>query len=391
MFGVGIMEFRLKELVATLAGYTETGVPLIARSGGALRAAGFSDDPGLYFFVPMIARALKTDAQTAYSVFVLSSILLAAAIGLAGFFALTRDTRARVYAALVVAVLGAGAYRVADVYTVAFAYPMALVPWLLWLWSRERPPKAAGPMLAAVAGALGACAHLVRSHAATSMLLFLCVPVVFTPGRDLKTRIVWLLAFVLGAAAVLGGFSVLLNQRDAYLEAHVPGYQQTPVGHPFWHSAYLGLAYLDDRYVSAWDDTVAARKAAELAPGAPYLSEAYESALRAEYIRIVTGDPLFAGRTYGAKLLVALVRALACVGLGLVALLRRCPPAPLLVAFAAAIAFETLPALMTMPFHPYMLGLYTWSGLFGAVCVAYALDPQTFAGFERKTHSVASA
>lgn len=391
MLGVGIMEFRLKELVATLAGYTETGVPLIAKSAGALRAAGFSDDPGLYFFVPLIARLLRADAQTAYSVFVIGSILLAATIGLAGFFALTHDARARAYATLVTAVLSAGAYRVADVYTVAFAYPMALVPWLLSLWKRERSLKAAGPLLAAVAGALGACAHLVRSHSATSMLLFLGVLAVLTPGRSLKTRVAWLLAFVLGAAAVLGGFTLLLNQRDAYLETRVPGYEKTPVGHPFWHSAYIGLGYLPNPYVSAWDDTVAARKAAELDPGAPYLSERYEAVLRSEYLRIVRSDPLFAARTYGAKLFAALARALACIGLGLIALLRRRPPRPLLIAFLAAIAFEMLPSLMTMPFHAYMLGLYTWSGLFGAVCVAYALDPQAFAGFERKTHSVASA
>ncbi|MDI6691692.1 MAG: hypothetical protein QMD76_00040 [Anaerosomatales bacterium] len=386
----GIMEFRLGELAATLAGYAETGVPLIAKTAGALRAAGFSDDPGLYFFVPLIARLLGTDAQTAYSIFVIGSILLAAAVGLAGFFALTRDARARAYAVLALAVLSAGAYRVADVYTVGFAYPTALVPWMLWLWRREQRLKVAGPLLATVAGALGACAHLVRSHAATSMLLFIGVLVVLTPRRDLKTRVAWLLAFVLGANAVLGGFTLLLDHRDAYLEAHVPGYEKTPVGHPFWHSAYIGLAYLPNPYVSAWDDTVAARKAAELDSEAPYLSERYEAVLRSEYLRIVRSDPLFAVRTYGAKLLVALARALACIGLGLIALMRRRPPTPLLAAFGGAIAFETLPSLMTMPFHPYMLGLYSWSGLFGAACVAYAVDPQSFAGLERNTQSVAS-
>lgn len=391
MLGIKIMQFRMDELVATLAGYAKTGVPLISQSGEGLRAAGFTDDPGLYFFVPAIARILRLDASTAYAVFIVGVIVAAAAVGLAGLFALTRVVRARAYAVAVTAVLALGALMIADVYVVGFAYPMAFLPWVLAHARREQPARAATILLMASAGALGACAHLIRSHAATSMLLFLAILAGGLSKRSLQERIVWLLAFVLGAGIVLGGFSLMLDQRDAYLARHVTDYQPTPVGHPFWHSAYLGLAYLDNEHVSAWDDRVAARRVEAISPGTPYCSEEYERILRSEYWRIVSGDPLFALRTYGAKLLVAIVRALACFGLGSVAIIKRRPPGLLVLAFLAAIAFEALPALMTMPFHPYMLGLYTWSGLFGAISVVGAVDPQAFGAFERKTHRVASA
>ncbi|MCL4079351.1 hypothetical protein MX659_07115 [Coriobacteriia bacterium Es71-Z0120] len=373
MINIDIMQCRLAELAATYQGLLRTGMPLVAYRNGALAPAGFSDDPGLYLIVPWIARILRLDVYSAYQVFVVFLIAVAAVVGVLGLFRLTRSTLARLYALGVAAVLCLGAFKIADVYTVCFAYAFAFVPWLL-VRLRDRASDWRTVLFMVALGALGAASHLVRSQSATSMVLFAVILVVFWLKDGWKKKLAALLALAIGAAVVLAGFSALLDRRESYLAVHVAGYRSMPVGHPFWHSAYIGLAYLPNPYVSAWDDSVAARKAAELAPDAPYLSREYEAALRSEVLRIVRTDPVFVVRTVAAKLATEVFRALLLVGLGLVALIRRRPPAAVVAAFAAAVAFEMLPALLTMPFHPYMLGLYTWSATFGIVCVVVALD-----------------
>lgn len=367
------MPCRLAELAATYQGLSRTGVPLMADKGGALAPAGFTDDPGLYLIVPWIARILGWDVYAAYQAFVVLLVAAAATIGLLGVFHLTRSTLARLYAVGVAMGLCYGVLRIADVYTVCFAYPFASVPWILVRF-RDRKTTAGAVLLMATLGVFGAASHLVRSHSATSMVLFSAILVMFWFKEGWSKKLAALLALAIGSTAVLIGFSALLERREGYLSEHVPGYQSMPVGHPFWHSAYIGLAYLPNPYVSAWDDSVAARKAAELAPGVPYLSREYEAALRSEVLRILRTDPAFVIRTLVAKAAVEASRALLLVALGLVALVRRRPPTPIVAAFLAAMAFEMVPALLTMPFHPYMLGLYTWSALFGIVCVSVALD-----------------
>lgn len=366
------MSCRLQELTATYHGLVQTGLPLVvASSRGSLRAAGFTDDPGLYAIVPLLARILHIGVQQAYSLFVLGLIAASVLIGLAGVFALTRNAWSRLYAIAVALVLAFVAVRVADVYTVSFAVPYACVPWIVrWHRTEHGLPW----WLLATVGVVAACSNLVRSHSATSLLLFVTLLVALKRPTSWKRALRDVVILWVGAALVTVAFSGLLALRDGYLARTVPDYQPTPVGHPFWHSTYLGLAYLKNPYVSAWDDAVAARKAAELAPGAPYLSHEYEQALRSEYFRIIRTDPLFALRTYGAKLFIALIRAMCFIGLGWVALARHRPPGGVLAPFAVAITFEMLPSLLTVPYHAYMLGLYTWSAVFGVVCVECALD-----------------
>ncbi len=375
-----IMSFRLDELAATLQGLHQTGVPLVAASDGTLRASGFSDDPGLYLFVPIIARLLNLDAYSAYRLFVILLVSIGAITGVLGFFALTKERLPRAYTLAIAGVLVWGSLRIADVYSVAFAVPFACVPWLLAAMRRPWGGRHAGVMLATIGG-ISYTAHLLRSHAATSLVLFTTLLILQRLSRPARIRA--LAALVLGVALVASSFAGLTAYRDAYLSRAVPNHEPTPIGHPFWHSVYLGLAYLPNPYVSAWDDRVAAAKAAELAPEAPYLSPAYENALMAEYLRVIGGDPLFALRTYGAKLAVVIPRVFVLIGLGWFALSRRRPPRFVLVAFLLAIAFEALPSLVTLPAHRYMLGLYTWSAMFGIVCVMEVHDPPAFEAHTR--------
>ncbi|MDI6842827.1 MAG: hypothetical protein QMC94_00290 [Anaerosomatales bacterium] len=368
---IGIMQWRLQELVATYRGLLETGVPLVASDSGKLHAAGFTDDPGLYALVPALARLLHVPVEQAYTIFVVGAITLSVVVGLAGFLRLVRRPLARAYATAVALVLAYGSLRIADVYTVCFVVPFALAPWVLASTHDRSMPRGFFPLMA-VLGILGAASHLIRSQSATSTVLFTALIVWLWIRADWKRKAAAFTLLAVTGALVLGGFAALIDRRDAYLVANQPGYAPARVGHPLWHNTYIGLAYLPNPYVSAWSDEVAAKKAQEIAPGAPYVSEAYEAALRSEVLRIVREDPLFVLRTVAAKLLVEVLRGLLLFGMGLIAILRRKPPRPLLAAFAVAIAFETLPALLTMPFHAYMLGFYTWVALFSTVCVATA-------------------
>src|SRR5512135_1048267 len=52
-----LMNYRLVELHRAAAGLECSGIPLVAFDQAGYSVAGFADDPGLYLFVPLIARA----------------------------------------------------------------------------------------------------------------------------------------------------------------------------------------------------------------------------------------------------------------------------------------------------------------------------------------------
>ena len=69
-------------------GLTQTHVDLIGIQNGHYVAAGFSDDPGLYFFVPRLAQLFHVSVAHAVDIFLLGGIILGTIIGIIGFWML---------------------------------------------------------------------------------------------------------------------------------------------------------------------------------------------------------------------------------------------------------------------------------------------------------------
>src|SRR5207248_5478248 len=82
--GVRIMPSRYQGLSETLEGVRRTGVPLVAYDGKRYKPAGFTDDPGIYYFIPALSRNLHTPLPRAISTFYLAGLIIAWVLGGAG-------------------------------------------------------------------------------------------------------------------------------------------------------------------------------------------------------------------------------------------------------------------------------------------------------------------
>ena len=94
-------------------------------------------------------------------------------------------------------------------------------------------------------------------------------------------------------------------ERDHQLHGRVVA-GDTGTGHPFWHTTYIGLGYLPNDWDIRYYDAIAYRDVLREDPKARFLGPAYGRILRDRYFKLVSSQPLFALKDYGAKLLVSL-------------------------------------------------------------------------------------
>ena len=128
--------------------------------------------------------------------------------------------------------------------------------------------------------------------------------------------------------------------------------------HLFWHTVYLGLAYLNNPYVPAWRDTAAREYAQKVDPHVVIYGPEYESILENRVKQIFHQDPLFIFYTVTAKLGVLASMLLLCVNFGLWAAIRRPKGVGVELAFWLSMGFAALPGVIAIPVPQYRL----WHG-----------------------------
>ena len=112
--------------------------------------------------------------------------------------------------------------------------------------------------------------------------------------------------------------------------------------HVIWHSLYIGMGYLPNKYGIRWNDQVAIDAAAAYRPSAKFGTPAYDAAVRHVFIKLVERDPLLFVKSSAAKLIVVLASVspllliLGAFGLALGADRGRSPPVRQLPADRAA-------------------------------------------------------
>ncbi|MBI4022813.1 hypothetical protein HY375_01465 [Candidatus Berkelbacteria bacterium] len=376
-----IMDSRYQDLVRAVDGYAATGQPLVGLApgepspgfAGTLFAAGYSDDLGSYAFIPLIARLLDVSLDQAITIFFVGIIGLSTLLGLVGSWLLFRRWPERLMLAFGIAFLVYRSLRIGDVYVVPAMAVVAVLPLFLVLVTRwARSP--ALPLFLLVAGVGLGASQLIRAHAATPVILFILVLVLLAREFRWTQRLGLMASLAVGVLIPLLAMQLLVAQRDRYLHAHEPRYEERGASHPLWHPAYVGLGFLDNRYDIRWDDSVAAEAAKRIDPEAPYLSARYDAALKQAVLTLVRTDPLFILTTLAAKLGVLGLYFLLLANLGLLASLLFPKPIAVEWAFWPAIGFAALPALVALPVAPYFMGLAALAVLYGALSLAHAVS-----------------
>jgi hypothetical protein len=168
------------------------------------------------------------------------------------------------------------------------------------------------------------------------------------------------------------------------LKAHQPNYHPVLRQHPFWHTVYIGLGYLSNDYGLAYKDIVAAKKAHELAPDAPYCSPEYETALKTAVIDLLRKDPVFVVGTLLAKFGAVLVYFLFAANFGLLAAIRYPKSWAVEVAFVAGLAFNALFGLVAVPRLSYLEGFIAFAMLYGVISLDVALQKSNALALHRE-------
>ena len=247
------MPYRHLALRYSVAGYLRSKVPLVAFDGANYLPAGFSDDPGIYYFIPRLAVWSGLPLERAIDLFFGAILAVSFLAGMIGFlFTLNRNHwPLKLWAVFALCMLLWFSYRKGDVYVALSAPAVAIVPWFLHLLRKN----AAGAGMAAFlfgVGLLAGLAGQIRSYAATSLIIFIVILVAFElksgPGRKLAL----LAALLVGLAIPAAYFRNLIAQRDAFLTAAQPGYTKTVDQHPIWHTVYTGLGFTKNPYVAGY-------------------------------------------------------------------------------------------------------------------------------------------
>ncbi|MBI4022812.1 hypothetical protein HY375_01460 [Candidatus Berkelbacteria bacterium] len=370
------MQSRQDSLEQALHGLERTGTPLVSElPDGQLAPAGFTDDVGIYWFIPALARWLDIPVDQAQVVFFWGLMVSALVVGLIATWRLFRSWPERLVATIALGLLATYGLFIWDVYVISAIAPLLLIPaFLAFLDGGKVSRWHAGFFF--LAGLLMASSNLIRSHSGTVVLIFMVVALGSVPTLALKTRVAFALFLVAGLAVIQLVFTGLIANRDAYLVAHQPGYLPVEDVHPIWHNLYIGFGYLAppfNPFGITYSDTVADQAARSVNPDVDYVSAEYEAILKQQVFEILRTEPRFFFDTIFAKLGIVFFFLLKFANLGLVAKLITRLPAWQEWAFWAAMAFGALPGLLVIPTPHYLLSFLALATLYGLSSINAAL------------------
>jgi hypothetical protein len=225
---------------------------------------------------------------------------------------------------------------------------------------------------------VGSFASSIRANAGLP-ILFAAVVASFARVRPWPHRLVILGVLLLASISISTvGMTAVQRQRDTVLQSNLSaGY---PMGHPTWHSIYIGLGYLPNKYGIRWKDAAAFDYVKRVRPTVSPYSSAYESILRRRFFQIVRHDPGFVARTYVVKAGVIVRQMFRRYWLLLPALLAVMVVAPprserhvaLLIIFLAAVG-AAAPGVITVPDLSFELGLLAVCAVATLACIGWLM------------------
>jgi hypothetical protein len=369
---IDVMGTRYWDLVYTLRGLQQTGVPLVAINGEVVGPSSL-DDIGSYYVIPKLSILRGLPVARAIDLFYVAVLLFSLLGGAAGFLVLYGARWAAIVALVGLLLLTAIAYRVGDVYLFYFVTAAIAVPWTLVM---VRRPEGGlfPPLFLVLMGILIGTANAVRGHAGTATLLFMCGVLVFGISAIKRRKLVLVLCLGAGVLIPRVYFEMVVAQRDAFLHARCPEYTSLATQHPFWHAVYSGFGYLQNGYGIKWDDSTSYERVESVAPGTVYGSPQYERILRHEVLLLAWQHPLFVLMTLASKAGVVLCLLVLSINFGILATVVCPKPWPIELAFWSAIGFNALFGLLVMPSPKYLLGLITFAGLYSIVSINFAIQ-----------------
>jgi hypothetical protein len=368
-----ITESRYVWLQRTMEGFRQSGQPMVASSSLGWEAAENSDDPGLYYIVPAVARRFGLSLEHSVDLLLTLIVVLATFVGLSGFYYRYKSSPSRLISTVALIGIGCGSLIRGDIYVLQAAVPIALVPWIMqFVRGRTLRPHWVPFLLAT--GLVAGCSHVIRSHSGTAILLLSISLLVFWFRGSRTRRALAVLVLMVGTMVPVIYMTRVLAQRDRFLLSVRPDYYALTGTHPFWHSVYIGFAFIKNDVVPQYADLVASNAVQGIAPGTRYVSLEYERILRRQVWIIAKTRPWFVFETLIAKAAVCAVAIALFANFGLLAAFFYPKQWEIELSFWTAIIFDAMFAILVMPKVAYMLGLMAMSTLYAVLSINEAVN-----------------
>lgn len=368
-----LMDIRYKELCLTLVGYDASGQSLVALRNGHFIASNNCDDQGIVWLIPALIRTFHLTLDEGIDLFFDIALALSLILCLLGFFLLFPDTVNRLIAVVGLGALFLGTWIAGDVSMFYVIPAVAVVPLFLW-FTRKTIPSIRFAVFLFSSGAFIGISDIVRSHSGTAALIFLVFVLLASQRLALKWRIILCAVLLAGMAIPRLAYDHAFAQRNEFLSRREPETAAPQKGHVLWHSVYIGLGFVQNPYVPAYEDGVGFRKAHSIDPTVVDCSPGYEKILRGEVFRLVRTHPQFIVTNLAAKGGIVLLYLLICANIGLVAAFLYPKGWVVESAFWLAIGFDSLFGVLIAPEFPYLLGLTAFGVMYGILSINHAVE-----------------
>jgi len=361
-----LMGIRYVRLQQTVEGFASTGRIMVSRDDdGILTPAECGDDPGLFLAAPALMRVTGSSLSSAIDTILLACLFIPLfyAVVLFRFDRQFSHNRKWMLAGLLL-VLGIG-FAVGDLYLIAASMAAAAVA----AASTATAPLRGAELNLIVFGALAGTANAFRAHSGTAAVLFVLVSIAIA-SLSLRKKLQLAGAILTGLLVIAVSLHVTLRQRDLYLQDSNGG---TVVvnGHPFWHTIYVSLGYVNNPQVPALSDASGVDRVRTVDPKVPCYSNAYERILRAAVVEVVVRHPFIILANIFAKTGTIVLIA----GMFLIPL-RRWTPQPLKswrnLPWWVATGFSAAAGVLAYPAPRYLSGMLAFLVMFQAARLAEA-------------------
>jgi hypothetical protein len=356
------MASRYVQMMQAERGRQCTGTVTIGFTGHLYVQGAITDDPGISWLVATLAALTGFSIATTFDLIVLTVIISAIFIGFAGFCRLFPDRRARFLGAAMFLCLGLAQAKLADVYTFQSAPLVAGIPWVVHFAFRRDPP--ALTLTAALFAFVCSWCALVRIGTDLVCLAFLIT--LFVCRRRVQNSFLPVVLIILSCVPALVFTHSMIAKRDAIL-AGLGKAAPAVNRHTLWHSIYIGLAFIPNSEVPAYDDSVAMRKVRSINPSVPFASAGEEAILRDEVFRLARRRPLLVFGNLAAKFGVLIVLAAILLFPSRRFLFADRSVFWLDAAFVAAMAMSATSAILVIPHSAYLLTYLCLTCLYSCV------------------------
>lgn len=367
------MDSRHSQLEDALRGLDATDIPLVSLNSSTYAPSGYTDDLGIYYFIPQLAKIFDISIDQAIDIFFTSLLWIGMSFSLFFFFSIFKHWGSRLTTTIGLLLLTYAAYRYAEVHIAAFFSVASLVP--MWIHWHQTSGKLNWKFFLGIALSglvIGYC-NIIRSHAGTGTFLF--ISALFLLNLANKHKFIAISALIIFSAIPYLHFKVLETNRDQYLMKIHPDYHPLSILHPRWHSIYIGFGYLENKYGITYDDTISDLKARTVNPKVVYCSNEYERILRDQCFLLLKNDPLFVFKTVFFKILKLFFTCLKFSNLGLLlAFLYIKPSLRYTTPFLIAAMFYSVSGILVIPLNAYVMGMVSTATLFGITMIGLSIE-----------------